>query len=185
MGQAVRLGALGQGAEQELSRNACMAVLLRVSCRGGGQAGLPGEARAATLPRSTCPVPTVPPVCTTPHLPFRAAVLSLCSVARVLCRGREYIGAPGMVVLQFAWGGGPSNVHLPHNHYNNCFAYTGTHDNETTIGWYRVSRHGLQGWAGGGLRAAGGRGQACAGAGARVSLGPSPVRAMPSCCSRV
>ena len=38
-----------------------------------------------------------------------------------------------MVVLQFAWGGGPSNVHLPHNHYANCFVYPGTHDNETAV----------------------------------------------------
>lgn len=52
---------------------------------------------------------------------------------------REAIGAPGMVVLQFAWGGGPTNVHLPHNHYDNCFVYPGTHDNETTVGWFRGS----------------------------------------------
>ncbi|PNH04623.1 4-alpha-glucanotransferase DPE1, chloroplastic/amyloplastic [Tetrabaena socialis] len=52
---------------------------------------------------------------------------------------REAIGAPGMVVVQFAWGGGPSNVHLPHNHYENCFVYPGTHDNETAVGWFRGS----------------------------------------------
>ncbi|KAG2448360.1 hypothetical protein HYH02_006942 [Chlamydomonas schloesseri] len=52
---------------------------------------------------------------------------------------RESIGAPGMVVLQFAWGGGPGNVHLPHNHYENCFVYPGTHDNETSVGWFRGS----------------------------------------------
>eukprot|EP00195_Chlamydomonas_chlamydogama_P015568 CAMPEP_0202902880 /NCGR_PEP_ID=MMETSP1392-20130828/18588_1 /ASSEMBLY_ACC=CAM_ASM_000868 /TAXON_ID=225041 /ORGANISM="Chlamydomonas chlamydogama, Strain SAG 11-48b" /LENGTH=555 /DNA_ID=CAMNT_0049589739 /DNA_START=130 /DNA_END=1794 /DNA_ORIENTATION=- len=52
---------------------------------------------------------------------------------------REAIGAPGMVVLQFAWGGGPTNVHLPHNHYENCFVYPGTHDNETTVGWFHGS----------------------------------------------
>lgn len=44
-----------------------------------------------------------------------------------------------MVVLQFAWGGGPTNVHLPHNHYDNCFVYPGTHDNETTVGWFKGS----------------------------------------------
>ena len=38
---------------------------------------------------------------------------------------RESIGAPGMVVLQFAWGGGPTNVHLPHNHYENSVCYPG------------------------------------------------------------
>ena len=36
------------------------------------------------------------------------------------------IGAPGMVVLQFAWGGGSDNTHLPHNHYANSFVYPGT-----------------------------------------------------------
>ena len=38
---------------------------------------------------------------------------------------RKAIGAPGMVVLQFAWGSGSSNVHLPHNHYENCVCYPG------------------------------------------------------------
>lgn len=49
---------------------------------------------------------------------------------------RVQIGAPGMVVLQFAWGGGSDNTHLPHNHYANSFVYPGTHDNETSVGWY-------------------------------------------------
>lgn len=52
---------------------------------------------------------------------------------------RKSIGAPGMVVLQFAWGSGPDNVHLPHNHYENCFVYPGTHDNETAVGWWQGS----------------------------------------------
>lgn len=42
-----------------------------------------------------------------------------------------------MVVLQFAWGGGSNNVHLPHMHYENSFCYVGTHDNETAQGWWR------------------------------------------------
>lgn len=49
---------------------------------------------------------------------------------------REAIGAPGMVVLQFAWGSDGRNPHLPHNHYENSFCYPGTHDNETSQGWY-------------------------------------------------
>ncbi|KAK9794332.1 hypothetical protein WJX73_001909 [Symbiochloris irregularis] len=52
---------------------------------------------------------------------------------------RKGIGAPGMVVLQFAWGGGPTNIHLPHNHYENSICYPGTHDNETMVGWYKDS----------------------------------------------
>ena len=38
---------------------------------------------------------------------------------------REGIGAPGMVVLQFAFGSGATNTHLPHNHYENCVCYPG------------------------------------------------------------
>ncbi|KAK3259009.1 hypothetical protein CYMTET_31973 [Cymbomonas tetramitiformis] len=49
---------------------------------------------------------------------------------------REEIGAPGMLVLQFAWEGGGANVHLPHNHYPNSICYPGTHDNDTAAGWW-------------------------------------------------
>ncbi|MBQ6695948.1 MAG: 4-alpha-glucanotransferase [Lachnospiraceae bacterium] len=45
-------------------------------------------------------------------------------------------GYPGMKVLQFAFGGDAENAYLPHNHVKNCIVYTGTHDNETTLGWY-------------------------------------------------
>jgi 4-alpha-glucanotransferase len=46
-------------------------------------------------------------------------------------------GFPGMKVLQFAFGGGPDNPYLPHNYANpNCVVYTGTHDNDTTRGWF-------------------------------------------------
>jgi 4-alpha-glucanotransferase len=48
-------------------------------------------------------------------------------------------GYPGMKVLQFAFDGDPWNVYLPH-HYEteSCVVYTGTHDNDTTKGWYRT-----------------------------------------------
>ncbi|CAA7395072.1 unnamed protein product [Spirodela intermedia] len=49
---------------------------------------------------------------------------------------RKSIGAPGMAVLQFAFGGGPDNPHLPHNHEPNQVVYTGTHDNDTALGWW-------------------------------------------------
>lgn len=42
---------------------------------------------------------------------------------------------PGMRVLQFAFTG-PENPFLPHNYIPNCVAYTGTHDNDTAMGWY-------------------------------------------------
>jgi 4-alpha-glucanotransferase len=44
---------------------------------------------------------------------------------------------PGMKVLQFAFGGGSDNPYLPHNYVDpNCLVYTGTHDNDTTRGWF-------------------------------------------------
>ena len=45
-------------------------------------------------------------------------------------------GFPGMKVLQFAFDGDADNAYLPHNHKKNSIVYTGTHDNETTVGWY-------------------------------------------------
>ncbi|MCI0478599.1 MAG: 4-alpha-glucanotransferase, partial [Anaerolineales bacterium] len=52
---------------------------------------------------------------------------------------RAEFGYPGMKVLQFAFGGDPANPFLPHNYTRDFVAYTGTHDNDTTIGWYRVT----------------------------------------------
>lgn len=49
---------------------------------------------------------------------------------------RERFRLPGMRVLQFAFNGDPKNPHLPHNCVHNCVIYTGTHDNDTTRGWY-------------------------------------------------
>ncbi|HEX8969528.1 MAG TPA: 4-alpha-glucanotransferase, partial [Chloroflexota bacterium] len=50
---------------------------------------------------------------------------------------REATGFPGMKVLQFAFGGGADNPYLPHNFDDpNCVVYTGTHDNNTTRGWF-------------------------------------------------
>lgn len=49
---------------------------------------------------------------------------------------RDATGLPGMAVLQFAFGGGADNFYLPHNHRTNCVVYPGTHDNDTTLGWY-------------------------------------------------
>jgi 4-alpha-glucanotransferase len=46
-------------------------------------------------------------------------------------------GLPGMRVLQFAFDGDPTNAHLPYLYERDCVAYTGTHDNDTTLGWYQ------------------------------------------------
>lgn len=43
---------------------------------------------------------------------------------------------PGMKILQFAFDGGPDNPYLPENIEPNSVVYTGTHDNDTTLGWY-------------------------------------------------
>ena len=49
---------------------------------------------------------------------------------------RDGFGLPGMRVLQFGFGGGADNPFLPHNYVSNAIAYTGTHDNDTTVGWF-------------------------------------------------
>ena len=50
---------------------------------------------------------------------------------------RDTFELPGMRVLQFGFGSEPgTNVHLPFRHVPNCLAYTATHDNDTTVGWF-------------------------------------------------
>jgi 4-alpha-glucanotransferase len=57
-------------------------------------------------------------------------------ITEPVVRLRSKLGAPGMAVLQFALGGDRSNPHLPANHEENSVVYTGTHDNDTTRGWW-------------------------------------------------
>jgi len=52
---------------------------------------------------------------------------------------RDDTGLPGMAILQFAFGGGSDNLYLPHNHHHNQVLYPGTHDNDTTRGWYATT----------------------------------------------
>ena len=49
---------------------------------------------------------------------------------------RDGFGFPGMRILQFAFGGDTENLDLPHNYKKNCVVYTGTHDNDTIVGWF-------------------------------------------------
>lgn len=49
---------------------------------------------------------------------------------------RDNCGFPGMKILQFAFDSGADNAYLPHNHIPGSVVYTGTHDNDTTIGWF-------------------------------------------------
>ena len=48
-------------------------------------------------------------------------------------------GFPGMKVLQFAFDGDGNNQYLPHNYQRNCVVYTGTHDNDTIVGWLNTA----------------------------------------------
>lgn len=51
---------------------------------------------------------------------------------------RDAVGLPGMKVVQFAFGDNlPTSVDVPHNYGKNFVCYTGTHDNNTTLGWFR------------------------------------------------
>jgi 4-alpha-glucanotransferase len=49
---------------------------------------------------------------------------------------RDGFKLPGMKILQFAFSDDSDDAFLPHNYPVNCFAYTGSHDNDTTLGWY-------------------------------------------------
>ncbi|MCG2634628.1 MAG: 4-alpha-glucanotransferase [Gammaproteobacteria bacterium] len=53
---------------------------------------------------------------------------------------RDKFDLPGMKILQFAFDSDADNPYLPHNHLPNCVVYTGTHDNNTTLGWYQSLR---------------------------------------------
>ncbi len=50
---------------------------------------------------------------------------------------RERLAIPGMKVLQFAFGNPGAHIYLPHNFVPNCVVYSGTHDNDTTLGWWK------------------------------------------------
>ncbi len=49
---------------------------------------------------------------------------------------RDTFNLPGMRIFQFGFGSTPADPFLPHNYPVNCVAYTGTHDNDTSLGWY-------------------------------------------------
>ncbi len=52
---------------------------------------------------------------------------------------REAFKMPGMKILQFAFDSGEENEFIPHTYDKNSVVYTGTHDNNTTLGWYHES----------------------------------------------
>jgi 4-alpha-glucanotransferase len=70
------------------------------------------------------------------ELPIIAEDLGLITEEVVALRDRFEL--PGMLVLQFA-PSDPANAYLPHNHEQNSVVYTGTHDNDTTRGWWKTT----------------------------------------------
>lgn len=83
----------------------------------------PGEALLSTLEKALG------------RLPLVAEDLGLITPEVEALRRRFSI--PGMKVLQFAFGGDARNPYLPHNHTHDSVVYTGTHDNDTTLGWWQ------------------------------------------------
>jgi 4-alpha-glucanotransferase len=71
------------------------------------------------------------------RLPFIAEDLGL--ITPDVCALRDQFQIPGTKVLQFAFDGHPDNPYLPQNFVSNTVVYTGTHDNNTTRGWYQES----------------------------------------------
>lgn len=67
-------------------------------------------------------------------LPFLAEDLGI--VTPEVHALRDQFGLPGMRVLEFAFGADEPNDYLPHRYSRNTAVYTGTHDNDTTAGWY-------------------------------------------------
>ena len=65
---------------------------------------------------------------------------------------REEFELPGMLILQFAFDGNPDNPYLNHRHEAGDIVYTGTHDNNTTLGWFEslddATRHRVYGYFG-------------------------------------
>ena len=84
-------------------------------------------------------------------LPFVAEDLGL--ITPEVDELREHFGMPGMRILQFGFGDRGGHLYLPHRYVPNTVAYTGTHDNNTTLGWWRddandVERRAVQSYLG-------------------------------------
>ena len=71
------------------------------------------------------------------ELPIIAEDLGV--ITKPVIKIRNDFNLPGMKILQFAFASDPDDDFLPHNYPVNCVAYTGTHDNNTTRGWYNAA----------------------------------------------
>ncbi|HEY0564375.1 MAG TPA: 4-alpha-glucanotransferase, partial [Terriglobales bacterium] len=69
------------------------------------------------------------------ELPFIAEDLGLITEGVVALR--EHYNMPGMRILQFGWSDKGAHAYLPHRYEPNTVVYTGTHDNDTTLGWWK------------------------------------------------
>jgi 4-alpha-glucanotransferase len=69
-------------------------------------------------------------------------------ITEPVLRLRHELGFPGMVVLQFAVGGDANSPHLPRNHVEQSVVYTGTHDNDTALGWWSSLSDAERAWTG-------------------------------------
>ncbi len=69
-------------------------------------------------------------------------------ITEPVVRLRRQLGLPGMAVLQFGLGGDATSPHLPANHEENSVVYTGTHDNDTTRGWWESLSPEDRAWTG-------------------------------------
>jgi 4-alpha-glucanotransferase len=69
------------------------------------------------------------------ELPFIAEDLGL--ITKEVDELREFFCLPGMRILQFGFGDRGAHLYLPHRYVENTVVYTGTHDNNTTLGWWR------------------------------------------------
>ena len=96
------------------------------NARGGKWAPAPGEA-FFTLLKEKLGSP----------LPLIAEDLGI--ITDEVAALRDFAGLPGMRILQFAFGQGKNNPYLPHCYDKNTVVYTGTHDNDTSNGWYQAA----------------------------------------------
>ena len=71
------------------------------------------------------------------ELPLIAEDLGL--ITKEVVALRERIGVPGMRVIQFGFGDKGAHMYLPHKYVENTVVYTGTHDNDTSVGWWKNS----------------------------------------------
>ena len=69
------------------------------------------------------------------RLPFIAEDLGM--ITEEVHELRKRLDIPGMKVLQFGFGDPGAHIYLPHKYEENAVVYTGTHDNDTTVGWWR------------------------------------------------